>query len=101
LNKLGETLLKLHESYPDPKAKELILGLDVRWNELKTNSDDMVKLVEDTGKESREYDEKLQGLVSWAQEVQEVLDGLEKVDDYGEFQTLVHKFQVRNVLFIA
>ena len=41
-----------------------------------------------------EYKEKLQSLVHWVEEAEQVCTALERVDDYNEFQPLMETFQV-------
>lgn len=95
LKQLQETLLKIQETFPTSNVDEIIKSLDVRWNEMKSRSSGLISKVEETGRDFVEYDKKLEDLVIWAEELQNVLDGLGKVDDYVEFQNLVHRFQVR------
>lgn len=97
LKQLQETLVKVQDAFPNENLDDIIKHLDVRWKEMKTKSNELLAKVEETGKDFEEYDKNLSELVNWAEELRVVLDGLGQVDDYVEFQNLVHRFQVRDL----
>jgi len=91
---LQQTKTKLTSPQEEEQFEAAVEQLRSRWEEVKRKIEELHPRVQGMAGNFSEYKEKLQSLVNWVEEAEQVCNALERVDDYNEFLPLMQTFQV-------
>lgn len=91
---LQETQTKLKSPHEEEQFDIVMQQLRSRWEDVKGKIEELHPRVQIVAENFSEYKEKLQSLVYWVEEAEQICDALGHVEDYNEFQPLMQAFQV-------
>ena len=97
---LQETQTKLNSPQDEEHFDTVIQQLRLRWEEVKRKIEELHPRVQVMAENFSEYKEKLQSLVHWVGEAEQICDALGRVEDHNEFQPLMQTFQVLEAFWL-